>query len=232
MTTRTADDPLALLAVEDPEQVPDAVLITDVRGVITAVNRSFTALHGYTPREVLGRRPELLSSGIHPPRVARKLWSTIAAGGSWAGELVDRTADGTLRTIRSRITPVRGPEGAISHFVAVQRELTGAATGLLGRVRLDTSGHCTFADRPSARLLREDGDAVQLLGAGLVGGLNLDDAAALREVVEQVTRTARVHRVDLEGALGYVRCEVRPDPSSRDLTTGPIADVTCGPVAP
>lgn len=238
MPVRTADDPLALRAVDDPESVPDAVVITDVRGRITAVNRAFTALHGYAPREVVGRRPGLLSSGLHPARMIRQLWATIAAGRSWAGELVDRASDGTLRTIRSTITPVRGPEGAISHFVALQRELPGAAPdradggvdqAAYGRVRLDTTGQCTFADRPSAELFRADGDPVRLLGSGLVSGLHLDDAATLREVIDQVVRTARDHRLDLEGVRGYVRCVVRLDPSSRSLTDGPIADIACEP---
>jgi PAS domain S-box-containing protein len=230
VSVRTAEDPLALLAVEDPEQVPDAVVITDVDGTITAVNRSFTELHGYEPTQVVGRRPSLLSSGLHPSSVAKQLWETITTGRTWAGELVDRAADGTLRTIRARITPVRGPEGLISHFVSIQREVTSTAADLAGQLRVDVQGLCTFADDPAARLLREDQDPVQLLGSGLLEGLHIDDATALREVVEQVTRTARIHRIDLEGVRGYVRCSVRPDPSSRQLTTGAVADIRCEPI--
>jgi PAS domain S-box-containing protein len=228
--TRTATDPLALLALEDPELLLDAVTVTDADGTIQAVNRAFTRLHGYEPHEVVGRRPSLLSSGLHPVSFSRQLWETISAGRAWAGELIDRAADGTLRTIRSQVNPVRGPGGRITHYVALQREVTPDGTHATGQLRLDLRGRCTYADRAAARLLQPDGDPVELLGPGLLQTLQSADAAALREVVEHATETARTHRIDLEGVSGYVRCAVRSDPSSRRLTSGAIAHVRCDPL--
>jgi PAS domain S-box-containing protein len=227
VVTRTAPDPLALLAVDDPELLLDAVTVTDADGTITAVNRGFTRLHGYEPEEVVGRRPSVLSSGLQPLAFARQLWSTITGGRPWEGELVDRGADGTLRTIRSRITPVRGPQGRISHFVAVQREVVPEGVDETGQLRLDVGGRCTYADRGAGGLLHPEGDPVQLLGTGLSATLHLDDAVALREVVERAISTARVHRIDLEGVDGYVRCSIRSDPTSTRLTAGSVAHVLC-----
>jgi PAS domain S-box-containing protein len=232
VSTRTAADPIALLAVEDPELLLDAVTVTDPRGIIVAVNRAFTRLHGYEPADVIGRGHEILSSGLHPSSFIAQLWRTIATGTAWEGELVNRGADGTLRTVRSRIVPVRGPGGDISHFVAVQREVEGTdGPPRVGLLRVDVRGRCTYADQAAATLFRDDADAVALLNHGLLGSLVIEDAAALREVVEEAHRTGRSHRLDVAGASGYVRCTVEPDPSSRDLTAGPVSQVTCEPVS-
>lgn len=231
MPTRTAADPIALLALEDPELLLDAVTITDAHGTITAVNRAFTALHGYEADEVIGRGHDLLRSGIQPSSFVAEMWRTIAAGEPWEGELVNRGADGVLRTVRSRITPVRGPGGDICNFVAVQREVGSDGDDQpAGQLRVDLRGRCTYADARAASLLRGDEDAVALLGHGLLASLIVEDAAALREVVEHTHMTARPHRVDLAGPAGYVRCTVRPDPTSKGLAAGPVAQVTCEPL--
>lgn len=230
MPSRTAVDPIALLAVEDPELLLDAVTVTDVDGRIVAVNRAFTRLHGYGADEVIGCRPVILSSGRQSAGFTAQLWETIQAGRTWEGELVNRHADGTLRTVRSRIVPVRDVDGRISHFVAVQREVVGTGRVRRGQLRLDVSGRCTYADPHSAALLRRDGDAVALLGSGLLTSLSIDDAVELREVVEQATVTGRPHHVDLVGVDGYVRCTVDPDPGSRPLAAGAVAQVTCEPL--
>lgn len=230
MPSRTAVDPIALLALEDPELLLDAVTVTDVDGRIVAVNRAFTRLHGYTADEIIGCRPDVLSSGRQPSTFTAQLWETIAAGEAWEGELVDRHADGSLRTVRSRVIPVQDQDGRISHFVALQREVAGAGRACAGQLRVDVRGRCTYADPDAAALLRHDGDAVALLGDGLLRSLRIDDAVELREVVEQATVTGRAHHVDLVGTGGYVRCTVDPDPRSRTLAAGPVAQVTCEPL--
>jgi PAS domain S-box-containing protein len=227
MSTRTAADPIALIAVEDPELLLDAVTVTDTDGRITAVNRAFTRLHGYEPEEVIGQRPSVLSSGLQPSSFGRQLWETISRGTPWEGELIDRGADGALRTVRSRITPVRGPDGRISHFVAVQREIGSPLTSGKGQLRVDVSGRCTYADRPAARLFRPDDDPMPLLGRGLLSLLDVDDATTLREVVEHAITTGRSHRVDVVGHDGYVQCAVRADPSSYGMRAGAVAHLLC-----
>lgn len=230
MTNRSAADPVALLAFEDPELLLDAVTVTDAEGTITAVNRAFTRLHGYLPEQVIGRRPRVLSSGLHPRSATAALWRTLAAGEVWAGELIDRCADGSLRTVRTRIVPIRDPGGRVSHYVAIQRAVSRERTATRGQLRLTADGRCTYADPDAAALLHPDGDPVALLGPGLVATLDLDDAAALREVVEQTRVTARPHRIDLVGHAGYVRCTVELDAGSSEHTEGPVVQVSCGPV--
>ena len=48
------------------EQASESVMITDVKGAITYVNRSFERTSGYTRDEVIGENPRLLNSGFQP----------------------------------------------------------------------------------------------------------------------------------------------------------------------
>jgi PAS domain S-box-containing protein len=106
------------------EQSPDTVLITDRQGFIRYVNPAFTKITGYSSEEAMGKTPSLLKSGIHPPSFYEELWKTITGGGVWSGSFVNRRKDGSLYFEEATIAPVRSEGGAITHFVAVKRDVT------------------------------------------------------------------------------------------------------------
>jgi len=106
------------------EQSPTAVVITDVAGQIEYVNRQFSVITGYAPSEVLGRNPRFLQSGLTPPARYRELWTTVLSGAVWHGELQNRRKDGALYWNRATISPVKGTDGRVTHFVAIQEDVT------------------------------------------------------------------------------------------------------------
>jgi PAS domain S-box-containing protein len=225
--TLTAPDPIALVALEDPERVPDAVTITDEAGSIVAVNEAFTRLHGYRPEEVIGRRPSVLKSGMQSSRFYEELWRTVSAGDVWEAELVDRGADGHLRSIRSRVVPVHDGSGTLHRYVAIQREIGSPVDDLsVGHVRVDGSGRATAADARAATLLLGTGHTgEELLGPGLLGSFEDQDALALREAVDlALTRTTR-HHLDLPVRTGFVRLTVTPEVAADGPWTGAVITV-------
>ncbi|MBN1477640.1 PAS domain S-box protein [Candidatus Sumerlaeota bacterium] len=106
------------------EQSPAAITITDTEGAIEYVNPSFTAITGYRLHEVLGRNPRILKSGFTQMEVYEDLWSTILAGGEWRGELHNRRRDGSLYWSQAIISGIRDAEGAITHFIDIQEDVT------------------------------------------------------------------------------------------------------------
>jgi PAS domain S-box-containing protein len=106
------------------EQIPDIVIITDVEGNIEYVNPKFSDVTGYRKGEVIGKNPRLLKSGTVSKEVYRHLWETISSGGEWRGELTNKKKDGSLYWVAATISAIRGPQGQISHFVAVQQDIT------------------------------------------------------------------------------------------------------------
>jgi PAS domain S-box-containing protein len=102
----------------------NAIVITDRAGKIEWVNPSFTKLTGYSADEAIGRTPRFLKSGQHPPEFYAGLWQTILAGHVWHGELVNKRKDGQLYNVEMTITPVRGADGQIVHFVDIKQDVT------------------------------------------------------------------------------------------------------------
>ena len=103
----------------------NAIVITDRAGLIEWVNPAFSDLTGYTAAEAVGRNPrDLVKSDQHDQAFYRNLWDTILSGQVWRGETINRRKDGSLYTEEQTITPVRDPQGEISHFIDVKQDIT------------------------------------------------------------------------------------------------------------
>jgi PAS domain S-box-containing protein len=103
----------------------DGIVITDRAGVIEWVNPAFTQITGYPADEALGKHHrDLVRSGTHTRAFFKDLWETILAGRTWRGEVVNRRKDGSRYTEQEVVTPVLDGSGAITHFVAIQQDIT------------------------------------------------------------------------------------------------------------
>jgi PAS domain S-box-containing protein len=106
------------------EQSPVSVVITDPDGLITYVNRKFTECTGYTLEEVRGRSTSIQKSGYSSPELYSSLWTTIRGGREWRGELCNKKKNGELYWEAAVISPIMGPDGVITNFVAVKEDIT------------------------------------------------------------------------------------------------------------
>jgi len=106
------------------KQSEEAVIITDLNGAINYVNPAFERLSGYAEQEVLGLNPRLLKSGEQPPEFYETLWNTILSGETWNGEFINKRKDNSRYLIQVNISPVKNKENIITHFIAVQADIT------------------------------------------------------------------------------------------------------------
>ncbi|KIL99612.1 Phytochrome two-component sensor histidine kinase Cyanobacterial phytochrome B [Paramagnetospirillum magnetotacticum MS-1] len=106
------------------EQSPVSVVITDTEGTIEFVNEQFCTVTGYRPEEVIGQNNRLLSSGQTPLETYVRLWSAIASGQIWTGELLNRKKDGTQHWELISISPIYDDDGNIARYVAVKEDIT------------------------------------------------------------------------------------------------------------
>ena len=113
-----------LLQATALDTAANAILITDVDGIIQWVNPAFTTVTGFTAEEALGKTPRIVKSGRHDQAFYHDFWKTIRSGQTWRGEFTNRRKDGALYYDEHTVTPVRGPDGAITNYVGIMHDVT------------------------------------------------------------------------------------------------------------
>jgi len=106
------------------EAAAEVIMITDNEGVIEYVNPAFEENFGYRAEEVVGKKPNILKSGLHDGAFYRKLWRTILDGKPFHAVFMNRCQNGMLCYEDKTITPLKSPEGEITHYIATGRNVT------------------------------------------------------------------------------------------------------------
>ena len=111
------------------EQAKESVLITDAMleqpgPSITFVNTAFTKMTGYTAEEVMGKTPRILQGPKTDRAVLQRLRQQLQRGEVFDGETVNYRKDGSEFDLEWQIAPIRNVRGKITHFVAIQRDIT------------------------------------------------------------------------------------------------------------
>ncbi|GAC1034824.1 EAL domain-containing protein [Pseudomonas sp. No.21] len=150
------------------ESTAEGVMITDTEQRITAVNRAFTEITGYSEAEALGQSPRLLASGQHDSAFYAAMWHQLAADGHWQGEIWNRRKNGEPYPEWLTISAVRNRDDQITHFVGVFADIS---TLKHAQARLDYQAHhdpltglpnrILFESRLQAALLDATTDAQQ-----------------------------------------------------------------------
>ncbi len=106
------------------EQSAESIVITDIDAKIEYVNEAFVQNTGYSREEAIGQNPSILNSGKTPRESYAALWQALSRGLAWSGEFYNRRKDGSDYLESAVITPIRQPDGLITHFVAVKQDIT------------------------------------------------------------------------------------------------------------
>jgi len=106
------------------EQSPNPVIITDLDCRIEYVNDAFTLNTGYSRDEAVGKTPRLLKSGYTPTATYIEMWQALNSGNAWKGIFFNQTKDGREQIESSIIVPLRQPDGAVTHYVAIKEDIT------------------------------------------------------------------------------------------------------------
>jgi len=106
------------------ENALEGISITDMSGVILAVNPAFTTITGFKPEEVIGKNPRVLKSDRHEPDFYGEMWKSLKARGSWHGEIWNRRKNGEPYPEILSISSIRDDSGQPVNYVAVFHDIS------------------------------------------------------------------------------------------------------------
>lgn len=110
------------------EQSINTIFIVDIKGDIEYVNPMFETVTGWSKEEAIGKNPRILSSGETTKAEYEELWNTILSGRTWRGSFKNKRKDGKPYWGNAVISPIKNEKGEITHFLAVQEDITEKKT--------------------------------------------------------------------------------------------------------
>jgi diguanylate cyclase (GGDEF)-like protein/PAS domain S-box-containing protein len=124
ITARKTAENAMRLATHAFENSLEGIAITDDHVNILTVNKTFTAITGYHPDEVVGRNPRLLSSGRQTREFYDEMWHSIDTLGKWQGEIWNIRKNGDIYPQWLNISRVTDDRGKVINYVGVFSDIS------------------------------------------------------------------------------------------------------------
>ncbi|MEO6244741.1 MAG: PAS domain S-box protein [Opitutaceae bacterium] len=106
------------------EQLPVAIVITDLAGRPQYVNSKFTAVSGHTLEGLIEGGIEVLRGG-HPDEASyQNFWGAVRAGGEWRGELTTTRRDGSTVWESVKVSCIRSAAGETTNLLCLREDIT------------------------------------------------------------------------------------------------------------
>ena len=102
----------------------EGMIVTDAHSNILRVNHAFTTITGYSAEEVIGKNPNILSSGRQDKDFYHAMWESIRNTGSWEGEIWNRRKNGEIYPEHLTINAVKDEDGDITNYVGALSDST------------------------------------------------------------------------------------------------------------
>lgn len=101
------------------------IAIIDKNGIIVYVNNNFCKVSKYSNEELLGKDYGIINSGnFHSKKFIRNIWTTIAKGETWKGELKNEAKDGRIYWLDTTIVPFLNEERIPYQYIAIQYNIS------------------------------------------------------------------------------------------------------------
>ncbi len=216
ISERVAMEQERRVAAEALASIAEGVIIADADRRVISTNAAHTEITGFTTQDLQGRRLDSTRTMPDGSRLPQSVWTDIAAGQNWLGEVLSTRADGGNYPEHLSLSTIRDAENHVLYYVAVftnihdakvhQRRLEhlarhDALTGLVNRTEFER--HCAEAimvaerERLATVVLFIDLDAFKIVNDSYSHAIG---DRLLVKVAERITR--QLSDGDVAGRIG------------------------------
>jgi diguanylate cyclase (GGDEF)-like protein/PAS domain S-box-containing protein len=166
------------------ECTQEGIGITDAQGRYISVNRSFTAITGFSSDEVMGKTPLVHRSGRHEQSFYDAMWQQIREEGRWEGEVWNRRKSGEIYPEWLSISAIKDARGQVQQYLGI---FTETSRGKAAEERIQRLVNYDILTNLPNRALLNDRAKVALAAAArsrdpvVVMHLNLDHFRRINE---------------------------------------------------
>ena len=115
--------------IKRPEPIDEEVVFdgrsliteTDLKGIITFVNRKFVEMTGYSKQEAIGQPHSILRHPDMPKAGFEGMWKIIREGKVWDGYVKNLRKDGKYYWVDVHIVPKKDENGTIIGYIASRK---------------------------------------------------------------------------------------------------------------
>jgi len=97
---------------------------TDVNGIITFVNDEFCKISGYTKKELIGQKHNIVRHPDVDPDMFRLMWKTIKKKQTFKSTVQNRKKDGSTFYVNTTVAPILDENDNIVEYVAIRYDVT------------------------------------------------------------------------------------------------------------
>ena len=102
----------------------DAVVVTDLQGIITDWNKGSEALYGYTREEAIGQPVNILHVPEDPDNITSEVISAVEKYEKWTGEIRMLHKNGNIGWIESMCVPIYDSNNRMVGALGINRDIT------------------------------------------------------------------------------------------------------------
>jgi diguanylate cyclase (GGDEF)-like protein/PAS domain S-box-containing protein len=129
------------------DSASEGIMIIDANSSISAINKGYTEITGYSEEEVIGTTPKIFNFGD------QDMWTILAREGKWKGEVLNYRKNGDAYQEWLTLTAVKNPQGLIINYVGVFADITEIKASQMKLNKL--VNHDALTGLPNRRLLNE-----------------------------------------------------------------------------
>jgi len=124
ITERKGVEDKLLLSTQVFNETHEGILITTANSIIVDANPAFYRITGYTSEDIIGKKPNILSSGKQDPEFYAAMWDSLLDQGHWQGEIWNRKKNGELYAELLTISALKSKDNATTYYVGLFTDIT------------------------------------------------------------------------------------------------------------